>query len=202
MSNEAGARLNFKKFKLFDKCIDYLGHFICPEPLKDFRGMIDAVWALEQPIDLTKLQLFVLIFNIFRRFIPIFSRDAAPLHKKFPNNQLQISDGLSHEETAASETLKVKHIEPPGSALLNSRGCCTVDSDACQEQIGCVLLQKQPDEADRPIKYYIWWSSDAEKAYSTTHCEYLAVVWVVLLLWPYLGCRFTVRASHDALKWI
>ena len=88
-------------------------------------------------------------------------------------------------------------------ALPRRDGHLTLDTDACARQLGCVLLQTQPDGTDRPLGYWSRSLSSAERNYDTTERECLAVVWSVLLLRPYLvGTRFTVRTDHSPLKWL
>ncbi|NJR72361.1 MAG: hypothetical protein HC782_04925 [Gammaproteobacteria bacterium] len=62
----------------------------------------------------------------------------------------------------------------------------TLDTDACAVQVGCVLLQKQPDDTVRPIGYWSLALNDAERRYDTTQRECLAIVWSVLILRPFL----------------
>lgn len=140
---------------------------------------------------------------MFRRFVPNFARIAEPLNRKLRKDEPTKFDSLTTEETEAFETLKSKLVEPPVLALPRGKGRYTVDTDACNEQVGCVLLQEQPDGVKRPIGYWPRTLTTAERAYGTTHRECLAVIWAVLILRPYLeGTRFTIRTDHDALRWI
>ena len=78
-----------------------------------------------------------------------------------------------------------------------------MDTDASARQVGAVLLQKQPDQSTRPVGYWSRSLNAAERNYSTTERECLAVVWASLLPRPCIeGTRFTVRQDHAALKWM
>lgn len=98
-------------------------------------------------------------------------------------------------------TLKDALSSPPVLALLNSTGNMTLETDACDVQVGRVLLHQQPDETTKPIR---WWSrflTDAESKYDTTQWECLAIVWSELLLQTYLeGARFTIRTDQELLE--
>lgn len=88
-------------------------------------------------------------------------------------------------------------------ALTRRKGQYTVDTDASATQVGCVLLQEQPEGGLKPVGYWSRPLSQAEWNYSTTERECLAVVWALFLLRPYLlGTRFMVRTDHSALKWM
>lgn len=65
------------------------------------------------------------------------------------------------------------------------------------------MLQKEQDDRFlRPIGYWSRTEKDVERRYDTSHREYLAVVWAVWLLRPYIEeSEFTVRTDHQALKW-
>ena len=94
-------------------------------------------------------------------------------------------------------------ITPPVLALPKYGRPYTLDTDACDYQVGCVLLQLQEDNTLRPVGYWYRTLTKAEKNYSTTEKECLAIVWAVLMLRPYLeGSKFTLRTDHDSLRWI
>ena len=78
-----------------------------------------------------------------------------------------------------------------------------MDTDASAGQVGAVLLQELPNRTTRSLGHWSRSLNAAERNYSTTERECLAVVWASLLLRPYVeGTRFTVRTDHKALKWM
>ena len=110
---------------------------------------------------------------------------------------------LSDEAFGAFEELKRRLTEAPILALPRRHGAYALDTDASAGQVGAVLLQEQPDQSTRPVGYWSRSLNVAERNYSTTEWECLAVVWASLLLRPYIeGTRFTVRTDHAALKWM
>lgn len=77
------------------------------------------------------------------------------------------------------------------------------DKDACDIQIGCVLLQKQQDEMTRPSGYWSHSLTSAECVYDTTQREYLATEWTVPLPRLYReSTRFANKTDYSSLKWI
>jgi len=110
---------------------------------------------------------------------------------------------LSDEALGSFEELKRRLTEAPIPALPRRHGAYTLDTDASAWQVGAVLLQEQPDQSTRPVGYWSRSLNAAERTYSTTERECLAVVWASLLLRPYIeGARFTVRTDHAALNWM
>ena len=107
------------------------------------------------------------------------------------------------EQLDAFEKLRQKLLDPPILALPRADGRFTQDSDASNYQIGCTLLQDQPDGSKHPIGYWSRGQTSAEKNYSTTEQECLAIVWAVLQLRPYLeGKRFVIRTNDHAIRWV
>lgn len=77
----------------------------------------------------------------------------------------------------------------------------TVDTVTCDKQIGCVILQEQPDGTTKLIGYWSRSLNDAEHRYETTHRECLAFMWALLLLRTYLeGARLKIRTEQDSLR--
>jgi RNase H-like domain found in reverse transcriptase len=70
-------------------------------------------------------------------------------------------------------------------------------------QLGCCLLQDQPDGKPLPVGFWSRTLNSAEQNYSRTEKECLGIVWAVTHLRPYLeGTKFTVRTNHHAIIWV
>ena len=96
-------------------------------------------------------------------------------------------------ESQAFETLVAAVKSPPILSLPKPDLPYSVDTDASDYQVRCALFQTTEDGERRPIGYWSRSLKPAEKSYSTPEKEYLAVVWALTTLRPYLQCEtFTV----------
>jgi hypothetical protein len=74
--------------------------------------------------------------------------------------------------------------------------------DASEEGLGAVLSQGEIGK-DLPVVFASRTLNRAEKSYSTTEKELLAIVWGMRYFRPYLyGRTFTVVTDHKPLTWI
>ena len=202
--SKAGISLKLKKCEFFRPSVSYLGHTVRPGKLEVASKTCNAVRQAKPPQTQTELRSFLGLCNVYRRFVPNFARIAAPLNKKLMKDQPTNFETLSAEEYDAFQTLKRRLIEPPILALPKGSKPYRLETDACDHQVGCVLTQEQDDPKDyRPIGYWSRSLTKAEKNYSATERECLAIVWSVLLLRPYLeGAPFVIRTDHDSLRWL
>jgi len=200
---KAGVSLKFPKCQFFQDSCDYLGHTISPGKLQVAKKCKEAIMKAFPPRTVKELQSFLGLCNVYRRFVPNFARIAEPLTKKLRKGEPQTFGDLNEEESQAYVRLRDSMISPPVLALPRAGYPYTLDTDACDHQVGCVLMQEQEDGTLRPVGYWSRSLTKAEKNYSTTEKECLAIVWAVLALRPYLeGVRFTLRTDHSALRWI
>lgn len=79
----------------------------------------------------------------------------------------------------------------------------SVDTDASTYGIGCTMFQINEDGTLKQIGYWSRSVNDAEFNYSAPEHEFLAVVWELQTLRPYLQYEtFTVYTNHNALNWL
>jgi RNase H-like domain found in reverse transcriptase len=103
----------------------------------------------------------------------------------------------------AFDALRASLRHPPILALPRIEEAFTLDTDASDHQLGCCLLQEQPDGTQKPIGYWSRGLTSAEKIYSTTEKECLEIVWAILHWRPYLeGQKFIIRTDHHSLQWV
>jgi RNase H-like domain found in reverse transcriptase len=192
-----------KKYFFFKETVNYIGHVICPGKLAVAANNTRALREEKPPTTQTEIRSFLGLCNVYRRFVAGFAKIASPLNALIRKGESPRLGELSSEQLAAFEKLRDNLLNPPFLALPRVEGRFTLDTDACDEQIGCTLFQDQPDGSKHPIGYWSRGLTGAEKSYSTTEQECFAIVWAVLHLRPYLeGKRFVIRTDHDSIQWV
>lgn len=102
----------------------------------------------------------------------------------------------------AFETLKAKLTEAPVLACPDFTQPFTLQTDASNYGLGAVLTQELEGE-ERVIAYASRHLNGAEKNYSATEKECLAIIWGIRQMRPFLeGYQFIVITDHLALKWL
>lgn len=153
-SKKGGGNTKVEKWHLFTDKIDYSGHVIRPGGLKVENYTTDAIRDLKEPTTVTELGSFLGLCNVFRRFVPNFARISAPLNEKLRKGELTSFETLTEEEQSTMKELQERLITTPVLDLPRTNGNYAVDTEACDRQIGCVLLQEQPDGTTKPVAYW------------------------------------------------
>ena len=200
---EAGFSLKLKKCKFFATYVDYLGHVTRPGRLEVATKNTEAVKRFKEPTTQTELRSFLGLCNIYRRFVPNFARIAALLKAFLRKEGTTELPSFNEEQLAAFEPLKKALLASPILRLPRTDLPYSADMDACNHQIGFALLQTYPDGTRHPIGFWSRSLNLAEKKYSVSEKECLAIFWAVQLLRPYLeGIHFDLYTNHQALRWI
>jgi len=131
----------------------------------------------------------------YRKFIPQFSKIAAPLHKLLKKDAKYMWE---ESQEIAFRTLKQKLISQP---ILQCPEFI-LTTDALNNGAGAVLSQGQIGK-DLPIAYASRSFNKAGRNYSTVEKELAAIVWGIKHFRPYLyGRKFKIVSDHKPLTWI
>ncbi|UYV68419.1 hypothetical protein LAZ67_5004277, partial [Cordylochernes scorpioides] len=196
---KAGLCLNPGKCRFGAKTITVLGHKvsgdgICLDPEK-----IRAVRDFPRPKSLKEVRSFLGLSSYYRRFIPNYAHMAQPL------NALLKKDSVfswNIEERHAFEALKSALISEPVLGHFDHSSPTEIHTDASNYGIGAVLVQIQKGK-ERAIAYASRTLDKAERNYSTTERECLAVIWAIGKFRPYVfGRQFTIVTDHHSLCWL
>ena len=167
---------------------------VSPDPSK-----VKAIENFPIPSDTKDLKSFLGLAGYYRRFIKHFAKIAKPLN-------FLLKEGIKFiwgtEQQDAFNTLK--QILTSNSILQypNFSREFVLTTDASKEALGAVLSQGDIG-SDRPIAYASRTLNKAERNYSTTEQELLAIVWAVKQFRPYLwGRHFKILTDHRPLKWL
>ena len=177
----------------------FLGHIISSDGIKPLPEKISTIKNYPRPQDKKEILSFLGLVGYYRKFIKDFSKIAGPLHDLARRNATFIWT-TSHE--TAFCTLRNALINPPVLAYPDYDKPYILETDASADAVGYVLSQKI-DGVVRPIAYSGKRLGTAQKNYSVTEKEALAVVQGFVQFDSFLrGNKVKVVTDHVALKWL
>ena len=196
---EAGLRVNESKCEFCCSSLTYLGFLLDKDGLRPDPVKVAPVLEYPAPKTVKQVRSFLGMVGWYARFIANESEHKIPLAKLLRKQQPWV---WGEEQQTAFEALKRALTTAPVLARPDFSKPFTVQCDASNVALGAVLTQEGTD-GEHPIAYISRVLTGAEKNYSTTEKECLAVLWAIKKLRPYLeGYRFTVITDHSALRWL
>ena len=150
---DSGFSPKLKKCNFFAQSADYLGHVIRPGTLEVATKNTQAVERFDEFRTQTELRSFLGLCNVYRRFFPNFARTAAPLNALFTKCCLADLQKSKEEQSKAFKLLKQALISPPVPSHPKPGVSFSVDTDACNDQVGCALLQVSESGRRHPIGF-------------------------------------------------
>ncbi|XP_017970395.1 PREDICTED: uncharacterized protein LOC108660654 [Theobroma cacao] len=196
---ETNLVLNWEKCHFMVREGIVLGHKISSNGIEVDKAKIEAIKKLPPPINVKGIRSFLGHAGFYRRFIKDFSKISKPLcnllEKDVPFN-------FDNECLVTFDELKKRLIFAPIIISPDWTFPFELMCDASDYAVGAVLGQRK-DKIFHSIYYASKTLNEAQKNYTTTEKELLAVVFTFDKFHSYLvGTKVIVYIDHSAIKYL
>ena len=196
---EVNLRVSSQKTLLGYQEIKVLGHIVGNGQLKPNPVKVSAITHFPAPTNQRELRAFLGLVNYYRRYIPDMATVAVPLYQLL-KKKIAWHWTTTHEE--AFNKLKKILLSDPVLKCPDFDKEFILETDASTSGLGAILSQYH-DAYQYPVSYISRSLTPAEKNYSITELECLAIVWAVGEFAIYLAYRpFRLFTDHQALSWL
>ena len=197
---EAGFTINRKKSLFARREERYLGFIVDGNGTRPDPDKTRSVVEYPAPKTAKQVLRFLGMSSWYRKWIPEYSTIADPLINLTRKSVKFLWDEKCQQ---AFDTLKQKLISAPILCRPDYNLEFILETDASNTGLGCVLIQRDRDNNDRVIAYASRVLSPAERKFSTTERETLAVLWSIRKFHCYVeGDHFRVISDHSSLLWL
>ncbi|XP_065308901.1 uncharacterized protein [Dermacentor albipictus] len=197
--NTAGLTIKPEKCYFWFQELKFLGHVVGPQGIRPDPDKLAAIAEFSPLTDKKAVQRFLGLWAYYRRFVEGFSRITQPLTQPTRDDVPLI--WACEQQQSFNEFRKCLQ-EAPILAHFDEDADAEIHTDASNAALGAVLVQWQAG-VERSIAYASRSLTKAEKNYSTTEKECLAVVWAFRKFRPCLyGRPFEAVRDHHAVCWL
>ena len=193
---KTGLKLKREKCEIAVDKVVYLGFQITPEGILPTANKVDAIRKAPRPTDQTQLKSYLGLLNFFRRFLCNAASVLEPLTRLLRADKIW---EWGTEQEKAFETSKSMLINSEALVHFDPEKPITVLTDSSAYGLGSVICHTI-DGMERPIFFASRTLTDAERRYSQTEKEALALVYAMKQFHEYLwGQKFTLITDHKPL---
>ena len=193
---EANLKAKPQKCHFACKRVKYLGHLVSPQGISPDPQKLEAVQSHKQPQNLRELRHFLGLTGFYRKFVQGYSHIARPLHCL---TQKDVPFIWTDACETSFQTLKNALLSSPILAFPDFDEEFKLYTDASSQAIGASICQVKQG-VEKPIAYYGRALTKAERNYTITELEGLAVVNAVDFFDLYLRhSHFIIFTDHAPL---
>jgi hypothetical protein len=177
-----------------------LGHVVSQTGLQVDLEKVKAILTLLPPTNIREIRGFLGCVGYYRRFIDGYAKRAIPLTELLKQDTEFLWTGTRQQ---AFEDLKTQLAKAPILSVPDWGTEFHVTIDASGWCLGSILWQFDEQKRENPIYYASRQMSPAERNYTTTEREALAVVYSCKKFRHYLlGYKVVFHTDHDSLKYL
>lgn len=197
---KAGLTINVGKSCFAITQVKYLGYIVGNGILRVDPDKVSAISEFPAPRSIRQLRQFLGMIGWYRRFIDDYSTHTFPLTELLSKRKYF---RWSDDAQKSFELLKQKLCSAPVLIHADFSKPFILQCDASTVGVGAVLAQVDDDGNERPIAFMSQKLNRAQRNYTITELECLAVILAVHKFRAYIeGHDFRVITDHASLKWL
>jgi hypothetical protein len=199
---KANLTVNIEKSKFFQTSLKYLGYVIDSNGIRTDSDKVAAMTSYPRPNTTTEIKRFVRLCSWYRRFIADFSTLIASINELLKGRQKRQKIHWSAAADTSFDKIKEALSSAPVLISPDFTKPFVVQCDASDVGIGGVLTQEIQGE-EKIVCFASRTLNRAERNYSVTERECLAVIFCVEKFRPYMErTKFTVITDHHSLLYL
>jgi hypothetical protein len=191
-----GLSVKLCKCKFCRKIIKFLGCMISKNKLQADLSKTKVISDWQRLTSVKATRMFLGLANYYRNFIPHFARHAEPLYELL-RKDAPFTWGRAQE--LAFARIKRALTQAPTLALPDTQRDYILRTDASDTAVSAILVQKDSEGNEHPIAFGSHTLNSAQRNYTVTEREMLALVWGLEHYRPYLFRKLTWVTDHSAL---
>jgi hypothetical protein len=186
--------LKLSKCSFAQHKLEYLGHIISSARVATDPQKIAAMLHWPKPTNVTEVRAFLGLTGYYRKFLKGYGIIAKPLTNLLHNKTFQWTE----QAQRAFDALKVAMTSTPVLTLSDFSAPFTVETDACADGIGVVLMQE-----GKPVAFLSKALGEKHKHLSIYKKEFLALIMAVEKWKHYLQRQeFQILTGHKSLAYL
>ena len=197
---KANLSISLDKSRFCMQELNYLGYIIGQDGIRPNPEKTASIHSYPKPKNMKDVRRLLGMAGWYRRFIPNFSTITAPLTELIKKGKkFEWSDRAEN----ALEDVKKALVSEPVLANPDYEQPFTIQTDASDLGMGGVLVQGEGKGCEKVIAYMSSKFSSAQRKYTTTERECLAVITAIEKFRQYIeGTKFKVVTDHASLLWL
>lgn len=186
--------LKLSKCSFAQHSLEYLGHVISVQGVATDPSKTADMLKWPRPASVTELRGFLGLTGYYRKFVRHYGIIAKPLTQLLKKKAFSWNDSAEK----AFLTLKSAMVCAPVLALPNFQEQFVIETDACAEGVGAVLMQR-----GQPVAFLSKAFGDKHKHISIYDKEFLAVMMEVEKWRQYIQHQeFIIKTDHQSLSYL
>jgi hypothetical protein len=192
--------------------IEFCGHIVGKGRVKPLTAKVEVIKKWPRPTNVREIRQFLGLAGYYRRFVKDFARIAAPLQELLKEAEVPERERKNKLRSivwnaaceVAFQNLKEAIMSDPVLKQPDRTKPFTIETDAFEWAIGCVLLQQDEKGRLHPVAFDGRKLSGAEQNYPTHEKELLAIKEALRTWTCYVenGTTTTIITDHESLQYL